>query len=175
MPIFADSDVISLGMLTVTAVLALLTALYVHLTYRILQVQTDPHIVVYLKKDDHNGIHVVVDNIGNGVARDICFAPGAKTDEGTWERILDRECVLPSVHAHVFRSGLPSLPPHKKRVLLWGEVSTIHNAFPSGVAVRCSYKRATGNDDFGGCEKPTREHVLETLSVWDSRVEMEPS
>ena len=58
-----------------TAVLAIITVIYVFMTYRILKAMNQPEIMVYLRPHEANVNNVMlsIENVGTGVARELRF------------------------------------------------------------------------------------------------------
>ena len=58
-----------------TAVLAIITVIYVFMTYRILKAMNKPEITVYLRPHEANVNNVMlsIENVGTGVARELRF------------------------------------------------------------------------------------------------------
>ena len=67
-------------MLCTNIALVIITALYVLLTWKILRSQTDPCVIVYARRDRENydKVAIVIENVGNGIARDIRIEPEAQ-------------------------------------------------------------------------------------------------
>jgi len=114
--------------LSVAAVLIALFAAFVgYITYRS---QSDPEIVVFaeLDQDRPTILLLVIQNIGNAVARDVTFR---------WEGDLPARAfgieVDTAPEADVMRSGplvtgIPLLPPGGRRVLTWGQYGGLRKA-----------------------------------------------
>ncbi len=134
---------------TVAAVvLALLTGWYVMLTRKILESQSDPHVIFTVKhdKDRPSLLQLVVRNAGNGLARDIRFefsrpvpsrAFGLDIKE-TKKRKFDYMTSGPLIN------GIPALGPGETREIDWGQYAGLRAALgDEPISVICKFKKNT--------------------------------
>lgn len=144
-----------------TLALAIITGIYVHLTKRLVQSQSDPCIVVFTRHDiaQPSTIHVVMKNIGASLARDIRFELAEAIPEAAWG-VTEKEAVN---SGHLLRhgpliDGIPALAPGEERVFLWGQYGGLSNWLGGrAIGVRCHFKR-------GSKELPPTDCVLEVNS-----------
>lgn len=106
-----------------TLILAILTGMYVLLTKKILQAQSDPCVIITVVHDQDRPtiLQLVVKNIGNGLAHDISFKFSKPLPNHAWgitagnakdaEEMKDGPLIL----------GIPALGPGEERKIDWGQ------------------------------------------------------
>lgn len=113
-----------------TVVLAVLTAIYVWLTHKLLRAQSDPYVVVYARSDELRPglIELVIQNLGKTVARDVRFQFSrpmfwrafGMTDD-------DARPGEPMAHGPLV-TGIPALGPGEMRRITWGQFGGLRKA-----------------------------------------------
>lgn len=121
--LLAATDVATAITVIANVVLVIVTAVYVSLTHQLLRAQTVPCIVVYAQNrpdlEMRRMIEIVIENIGNGVARDVRFRLSEKIPcrflgNGEW------------MNEGPLIEGISALCPRQKRVMLWGIYDELH-------------------------------------------------
>lgn len=105
-----------------TLVLCVLTFVYVRLTYRISETQTQPCVVLSVTHDNDRPTILVlsIENIGTSIAFNIRF----DIDHGIPGLALGREKLeqpIKQLTAGPLITGIPALEPKGKRLLDWGQ------------------------------------------------------
>lgn len=150
-------------MLISTIALALLTAIYVVLTYRILLAQSDPCVIVYVQPNEvwPTLLDIVIENVGPGLARDVRFE-----FVGTIPSCLAVDKGKP-IEAGPLIDGIPALPPGGQRRICWGYAQDIQSIVgDKKYHVRCYFRRARG--DLLNPEFDPMECVLDFQSFRES-------
>ena len=140
-----------IGAFWITFVLALITVTATLINYLFFRSQIDPDVIVYVKTDiDRQSIILlIIENIGKGLALDICF----ETDREIPERAFGFEDAKKPepMRSGPLISGIPALGPGAKRIITWGqygglkkgignEVVNINIKFKSKKAIIPGYK-----------------------------------
>lgn len=111
------------------------TVIYAVLTSRLLESQTRPHVVVYMRQDDFI-VYLAVENYGSGEARKISFEV-----VGDFNRFPDEH----ASDAGFLTDGIEQLAPGQRReVLLANAAGTITEPWPS-VVVKVRYQSVEGS------------------------------
>ena len=145
-----------------TALAAVLAAVYVYFTYRLLKVQQDqnaPCVVVYTQHDNARPtfIMIVIENIGRSLARDVHFdlsrsipryAFGLTTADGTAQPMTSGPLV----------DGIPALAPGESRRITWGQYGGLREALGATPV------KVTSRFKYGPREMKPVECVLEVES-----------
>jgi hypothetical protein len=134
--------------LAATIVVAIATVFYVKLTHDLVKAGTYPCVVVYPEFDGGTHISLVIENVGNGMARDVRFelsrgipkyAAGLDQDSGHTVEMLTRGPLI---------DGISALKPGEKRKTVWGQYGGLKNALgDTPVKVTCRFKRLNGPID----------------------------
>lgn len=127
-----------------TLVLAVLTGIYVWLTRRILNAQSDPRVIITVVHDEDRTsmLQLVVKNIGTGIAYDIRFefsrplpaeAFGLSEEEAKQpEEMTDGPLI----------DGIPALGPGECRKIDWGQYGGLKKALgDSPIVATCRFKK----------------------------------
>ncbi|MEX0732781.1 MAG: hypothetical protein WED00_00685 [Aquisalimonadaceae bacterium] len=128
-----------------TLALAIITGIYVHLTRRLVQMQSDPCIVVFTRHDlaQPSSILVVIKNIGHSLARDITFDLDERIPEfvaGVTEK--DAKYTGKVLSDGPLITGIPALAPGEERAFMWGQWGGLsHWLERKAVGVTCHFKR----------------------------------
>lgn len=106
-----------------TLVLALLTFVYVRITRKILESQSDPCIIVSVihDKDRPSILQLVAKNIGNGLAHDISFKFSKPLPHKAWGIEIDKAKIAEEMKYGPFILGIPALGPGEERKVDWGQ------------------------------------------------------
>jgi hypothetical protein len=116
----ASMLVVTIALMIVTAWYAWSTHRYVALVQREVQSQHDPYVVAYTRRaHDKNGIDIVVENLGRGVAKNVRFERSAKTKEELWDEFLrELDSRTPS-SANAIKTGISVLRPGMEVLTFW--------------------------------------------------------
>lgn len=123
--------------------LALLTFVYVRLTKRIIDSQTDPCIFVSVVDDDDRPtvIQLVIKNIGTGIARDINFEVSRPLFKA-WGVSPTDEIKVESMQKGPLIDGIPVLGPGEKRRITWGQYGGLKKALGDDpIIVKCRFHK----------------------------------
>jgi hypothetical protein len=161
MPFLAEVHWVAVSSIA-TALAAVLAAVYVIFTYRLLKVQQDqsaPCVVVYTQHDNARStiIMIIIENIGRSMARDVRFeldrriplhAFGLERLAGSTEEMDSGPLVR----------GIPALAPGETRRITWGQYGGLREAL-GGIPVK-----VTSRFKYGPREMDPVDCVLEVES-----------
>jgi hypothetical protein len=125
---------------------ALLSAIYTRLSYRMVQVQSEPHIVVYSHHDESRPtiLEIVIENIGNGVATDAVFVTSRPVPGHAFGVSKDTAKPHELMATGPLITGIPLLAPKEKRVIVWGQFGGLSKALGDGyITVTCNYSHGS--------------------------------
>lgn len=113
-----------------TFILAILTFVYVRLTKKILESQSDPCIIMSVvhDKDRPTILQLVAKNIGNGLAHNISFEFSRPIPKKAWGLSTDQSKEVPPMEDGPFVLGIPALGPSEERRLDWGQYGGLINS-----------------------------------------------
>jgi len=136
-------DIVAVTTLVVTLILALLTGWYVWLTQGLLRAQTDAHVIVYPRFVGTRApaIELVIENLGNGVARDIKFelSEDIPYQLSGWGKAPAQGVKL--LKDGPLIEGMPFLAPRASRTFDWGDHPALHETLGKRVIlVTCVFK-----------------------------------
>jgi len=96
-----------------TLILAILTFVYVRLTKRILESQSDPCIIVSVVHDNDRPtiLQLIAKNIGNGLAHDISFEFSRPIPKNAWGLSKEQAKDVQPMEDGPFVLGIPALGP----------------------------------------------------------------
>ena len=141
-----DQEMVAAGVLIVTAALAILTGVYVWLTHRLLEAQTDPNVVLSVSDDEARPsvLILVVENIGRGMAYDVRFDLPEGFPYRAWG--MEEKSAEPPKELKVgpLVNGIPALAPGGRRILTWGQYGGLKKAIGDRVlSVTVRFKKGT--------------------------------
>jgi len=131
------------GMLGFTALLSVLTGVYVWLTHRLLRSQTDPCVIAYVRHDESrpSTLLIVVENIGKGLARDIRFESSLAIPNRAFGIDVQSAQTAETMKSGPLVHGIPALGPGDSRRLVWGQCGGLSKAIGDAVIyVTCCFK-----------------------------------
>ena len=127
-----------------TLVLAILTVVYVRLTKRILDAQSDPCVIVSVIPDDERStvLQLVVRNIGTNLAHDIFFEFSRPIPAHAWGILKDEAKKAEEMTYGPLIDGIPALGPGEQRKIDWGQYGgLLKNLGSDPVTVTCRFKK----------------------------------
>ena len=129
-----------------TLLLALLTFIYVRLTRRILDSQSDPCIIVTVVHDNDRPtiLQLVVKNIGNGLAHDISFEFSKPIPKDAWGLSQEQAKDAPPMEDGPLILGIPALGPGEERKQDWGQYGGLINCIGEEPITVTSYFKKNG-------------------------------
>lgn len=127
-------------------------AIYTATTVKLLRVQSDPRVIVYVRHDPERPsiLMIVIENIGRDVARNVSFTSSRSIparafglDENTAkdaEQMTDGPLI----------GGIPALGPGDRRDITWGQYGGLSKALAAGpiqleYSYRCGKRRLSGS------------------------------
>jgi hypothetical protein len=125
---------------------ALLAAIYTSLTFRLVRLQADPKVIVYVKHDLERTsiLMIVIENIGRDIAYDVTFnasksipikAYGLKAEDAQPAEIMNDGPLI---------EGIPALGPGDSREITWGQFGGLTKALGDSPIV-LDYTYRSGN------------------------------
>lgn len=121
---------------------ALVTALYTYLTIKLLQAQSEPKVIVYVKHDINRPslLLIVVENIGRDIAHNVQFTFSKPIPALAWGRDSADAIQAASMINGPFISGIPALGPNDSREITWGQYGGLSKAIgDEPILVRYTY------------------------------------
>jgi len=127
-----------------TFVLAILTFVYVWLTYKILAMQSDPCIVLTVVHDEDRAtiLQLVAKNIGTGLAHDIMFEFSRPIPERAFG--FDKNAIkeISEMKDGPLIDGIPALGPGECRKIDWGQYGGLSASLGDNpVIATCRFKK----------------------------------
>ena len=120
---------------------ALFTAIYTGLTFRLVQKQSEPHVIVYAHHDESRPtiLEIVIKNIGNGLAKDLVFQLSRTVPRAFGVTVAEAKPAS-EITAGPLTDGIPLLAPGEKRVITWGQFGGLSKALGNDyITVTCNY------------------------------------
>ena len=161
--------------LAATVVVAIATVVYVVLTHQLVRAQTDPCVIVYPRFDGGSHILLVIENVGNGVARDIRFELSREIPKYAGGPDIDTGYVKEMMTSGPLIHGIPAMKPGESRVTVWGQYGGLKKALGDDpVRVTCRFKRLPGQFGLTDDDLQAVDCILEvdsfagTLSIQSS-------
>src|SRR5207249_12291461 len=113
-----------------TVVLAILTGVYVWLTYGILRAQSDPHVVIYARSDELRPtiIELVIQNVGRSIATDVRFEFSRPMFWHAYGITEDQAQPPQPMEDGPLVTGIPALGPGEMRRITWGQFGGLKRA-----------------------------------------------
>lgn len=143
-----------------TLTLAGLTFVYVVLTRRISDHQSDPCVIVSVVHDEDRSsiLQLVVKNVGTGVAYDIRFNFSRPLPLNAWGVSLDGAEGSETMTSGPLIDGIPALGPGETRKTDWGQYGGLMKALAEGPIIAiCSFRKANKT-------MPPTRNILEVAS-----------
>ncbi len=141
-PFLAEIDPVAGWTLLATIVVAIATVAYVCLTHQLVRAQTDPCVIVYTKFDGGSHILLVIENVGNGIARDVRFELSREIPKYASGLDVDSAHVRETLNSGPLINGIPAMKPGETRVHVWGQWGGLKKALGSDpLTVKCHCRR----------------------------------
>lgn len=129
-----------------TLVLAILTFIYVRITRKILESQSDPCVIVSVVHDQDRPtiLQLVVKNIGNGLAHDISFKFSKPLPNQAWGITTEQATDAEEMKDGPLILGIPALGPGEERKIDWGQYGGLIKNIGEEPITATSYFRKNG-------------------------------
>ncbi len=113
-----------------TVILAVLTAVYVWLTHKLLRAQSDPYVVVYASSDELRPslIEIVIQNVGRAVARNVRFEFSRPMFWRAYGTTENNAVPAEEMVDGPLITGIPALAPGGMRRITWGQFGGLTKA-----------------------------------------------
>ena len=121
---------------------ALLSAISTRLSFRIIQAQSEPNVIVYVHHDESRPsfLQIVIKNIGHGLASDIVFRPSAAIPHRAFGNAEGTARPAAVMTAGPLIEGIPLLAPGETRKMVWGQYGGLKEALGDRyITVVCNY------------------------------------
>jgi hypothetical protein len=124
---------------------SLFAAIYTALTFKLLQIQSEPKVILYVHHDHERPslLSIVVENIGRGVAKEVSFVPSREIPASAWGLTLEDATPASIMKDGPLVSGIESLGPGTRRKITWGQYGGLMAAIGEGT-IRIDYKYRSG-------------------------------
>ena len=133
-------------MVGATIVLVILTGVYVLLTRKILQSQSDPCVVLTVVHDNDRPtiLKLVAHNIGQGIARDVGFEFSHPLPAKAYGLTEDSTKAVGYIEDGPLVSGIPALGPGESREVDWGQYGGLKSALgDTTIVATCHFRNNT--------------------------------
>src|SRR5688572_8585655 len=149
---------------------ALAAALYTFLTFRLVQIQNQAKVVVFVRHDYERTtiLMIRVENIGRDIARDIAFRPSRPIPENAFGIEPRPDQPVTPMTTGPLVEGIPSLGPGDFREITWGQLGGLSSALGKEPLV-LDYTYRSGRARLRGSA------VLEVRSYWGTDASEKPS
>jgi hypothetical protein len=130
---------------------AVVAAIYTIITYRLVRLQSDPHVIVYSKTDldRPSFVVLVIENIGRDIAHDVVFIPDRPSPANAFGIEEKTAKFAEPMTDGPLAEGIPALGPGTQRVITWGQLGGISKAL-AGAPINLAYTYRSGKRRFSG-------------------------
>jgi hypothetical protein len=139
-------DWTSIGMPVSTITLAVLTAMYVRLTKKLVEAQAEPCVIVFARRDEARPtvLQIIIKNTGKAVARDITFQISKKFPHRAFGLDRDSAPEAAPMTTGPLIDGIPALAPGEERRIDWDQYGGLSKALgDQEIEVICRFRRGT--------------------------------
>ena len=127
-----------------TIVLAILTFIYVRLTKKIVDSQSDPYVILSVVHDESRPsiLQLVARNVGSGLAQDILFEFSRPIPRCAFGISISQAKKAEKMNDGPLIDGIPALGPGEARKIDWGQYGgLIKNLGTDPVIAKCTFKK----------------------------------
>jgi hypothetical protein len=140
----AGTDWAMIGAFWASVAAAVVAVAATVINYLFFRAHIDPHVIVYVMPDEQRPsiILLVIENIGNGLAKDVRFTMSRPLPERAFG--FGDAATPAEMKDGPLITGIPALGPGAKRVITWGQYGGIHKGIGDNVinvTVRCKSDR----------------------------------
>jgi hypothetical protein len=167
MVLLGEGEWLAFGTFIATAALAILTAVYVYHTAKLVRAQTDPCVIAYTQRTERNGVafvEIVIENVGRGIARDARVERSVNVDNDKWNEFLNGATICSGFRDTLLRP-IPALCPGRKLVIPWRRTDMVGLSLGDGLPIVCKCNRVHQSDDPVETEVRPVECYLEMYPV----------
>jgi hypothetical protein len=109
---------------------AVMAAFYTFLTFRIVRMQAEPKVIVYVKDDLERRtiLTIIIENIGRDIAYDVKFKASKPIPSGAFGMSIDNAKPAKEMQEGPLIEGIPALGPGDRRVITWGQFGGLTKA-----------------------------------------------
>jgi len=109
---------------------ALMAAFYTFLTFRLVRMQAEPKVIVYVKNDLERRtiLVIIIENIGRDIAYDVKFKASKPIPFLVFGMNCDNAKPAKVMQEGPLIDGIPSLGPGDRRVITWGQFGGLMKA-----------------------------------------------
>ena len=138
LPLLQDVSQISgahwttVGAFWATVLIALIAVVATAINYTILRTQLDPHVIIHAIADERRPsiINLIIENVGNRIAKDITFTADAPVPERAYG-FADAPIPQPMSRGPLI-TGIKALAPGDRRVITWGQYHGLMKGLRNG-------------------------------------------
>lgn len=125
---------------------ALLAAIYTSLTFRLVRLQADPKVIVYVKHDLERMsiLMIVIENIGRDIAYDVTFNASKSIPIKAYGLTVEDARPAEIMNDGPLIEGIPALGPGDSREITWGQFGGLTQALGDSPIV-LDYTYRSGN------------------------------
>jgi len=109
---------------------ALMAAFYTLLTFRLVRMQAEPKVIVYVKDDLERRtiLMIIIENIGRDIAYDVKFKASRPIPSRAFGMNSDNAKPAEDMQEGPLIEGIPALGPGDRRVITWGQFGGLTKA-----------------------------------------------
>lgn len=109
---------------------AVMAAIYTFLTFRLVRVQAEPKVIVYVKHDLERPsiLMITIQNIGHDIAYDVHFKASRPIPKKAWGLIPRDDSPVEYMNDGPLVEGIPALAPGDYREIDWGQYGGLSKA-----------------------------------------------
>jgi len=131
---------------------ALVAAVYTFLTYRLVRLQSDPKVIVFVKHDTERPtlLLIRIENIGRDVARDVSFTPSRAIPARAWGLDVAAAKDSDAMTDGPLINGISALGPGDYREIAWGQYGGLEKALNGAKPILLEYSYRSDRSKFTG-------------------------
>jgi len=109
---------------------AVMAAFYTLLTFRLVRLQAEPKVIVYVKDDleRRSIMMIIIENIGRDIAHDVIFKSSKPIPSRAFGMSIDTAKPAKTMHEGPLIEGIPALGPGDCRAITWGQLGGLWKA-----------------------------------------------
>ncbi len=133
---------------------AVMAAIYTRLTFRMVRLQAEPKVIVYVKHDLERPsiLVIIIENIGRDIAYDINFKASKAIPAKAFGMTVEEASPAEIMNDGPLIEGIPALGPGDFREITWGQFGGLSEAL-GGDPIVLDYTYSSGKKNIKGCAK----------------------
>jgi hypothetical protein len=109
---------------------AVIAAIYTAITYRLVRIQSEPKVIVYVRHDMERPsiLMITIENIGRDIAHQVKFIPSRPVPARAFGLTSEKAKAASVMTAGPLIDGIPALGPGDRRDITWGQFGGLSKA-----------------------------------------------